>query len=66
MSGSNFQTPVIGQRALIRGGGTTKGYIGTVVDYEDRFPFCSIHVEHPVTKVVTHYSPGNVELLPLN
>lgn len=61
-----FKHPDIGQPCRVKGGGVVKGYIGMVVDWYDDFPKQEIHVKHPVTGVVKHYDPDNVELLSLH
>jgi hypothetical protein len=56
--------PVIGQKALVKGS-SQKPFLGMVIEWNDNFPFRSITVEHPVTKVRCKYDPQNVRLLPL-
>lgn len=60
-----FYHPYIGQKALIKGGGTIKGYIGVVTDWRDEFPHQEIWVEHPFSKIRTRYAPSSVTLLGL-
>ena len=61
--GTNMPLPLIGQKAVIRGGGSNKGYIGVVVDYCFDSPRQDITVEHPLTRVASRYDYKNVALV---
>ncbi len=60
----NLNGLLLGQRVIIQGGGTCIGYVGMVVEIENRFPNNTVTVRHPITGVETKYSYQNVHALP--
>lgn len=63
MTKDEFEKIIVGLPVKIKRGGTSKGYLGRIVDYEPTFPFQTVSVEHPVTGVVKSYNYENVELV---
>jgi hypothetical protein len=59
-----FKTePIIGQQAIVSFG--RQKVLGTVVDFEDRFPHGFIRVRHPITGAEQDFAPENAELIPV-